>query len=219
MKVLHSVFGKEREYKGYTKKKDHSYDPTKLIKSVNTKVGKRSEAAIKKAIDYQLAHGVRLANRQTGQAQTPRFKGKFINTGTAETLTKVNVGLVQSIQQKYLDDLRLLIARTVGGGTLTFGQLVKEIKKLGKLNDMQAERIARTEVIRTVTAGMGDLYRATGYTKWKWVTAKDDRVCPICRPLDEKCITIGQPFVILPSGPIYKPPAHPNCRCGVDPCV
>lgn len=42
-----------------------------------------------------------------------------------------------------------------------------------------------------------------------WTTARDDRVCPICGPLDGRRYEIWRET--FPSGP----PAHPNCRCGL----
>lgn len=46
----------------------------------------------------------------------------------------------------------------------------------------------------------------------RWVTARDERVCPICRGLD------GQVSSLFDfSRP--RPPAHPNCRCGELPVI
>jgi len=42
-----------------------------------------------------------------------------------------------------------------------------------------------------------------------WITARDDRVCPICGPLDSQRYEHWRDS--FPSGP----PAHPNCRCGL----
>ena len=43
-----------------------------------------------------------------------------------------------------------------------------------------------------------------------WVTAKDDRVCPICGPLHARPRRAWSEA--FPQGP----PAHPNCRCTLD---
>ena len=49
--------------------------------------------------------------------------------------------------------------------------------------------------------------RETGLVKTvKFVTAHDDRVCEICRPLNGRTWDVN-------SSKIKQPPVHPNCRC------
>lgn len=43
-----------------------------------------------------------------------------------------------------------------------------------------------------------------------WITAKDDRVCPVCGPLHAKPRRYWSEFFE------FGPPAHPNCRCTLD---
>lgn len=49
---------------------------------------------------------------------------------------------------------------------------------------------------------------ATGI--WIWNTSEDDKVCPICRPLNQK--PSEEWAEEFPEGP----PAHPNCRCWLE---
>lgn len=74
---------------------------------------------------------------------------------------------------------------------------------------VRAELIAITETTRAAVEGerayVDQLQKETGAGMVPiWMTANDDRVCPICGPRDEKPITNGK-----------YPPAHPRCRCGV----
>ena len=74
---------------------------------------------------------------------------------------------------------------------------------------VRAEMIAITETTRAAVEGerayVDQLQKETGAGMVPiWMTANDDRVCPICGPRDEKPITNGK-----------YPPAHPRCRCGV----
>ncbi len=74
---------------------------------------------------------------------------------------------------------------------------------------VRAERIAVTETTRAVVEGerayVAELERETGQRMIPiWMTANDERVCPICAPRNEKPIKDG----------VY-PPGHVGCRCGV----
>ncbi|MBD5603543.1 MAG: minor capsid protein [Candidatus Eremiobacteraeota bacterium] len=70
--------------------------------------------------------------------------------------------------------------------------------------------VARTETARAQNAGTLDGYRSAGLSRVIWVTANDERVCPICRPLDGAVADLGEPF---PGTDFNAGPAHPNCRC------
>jgi SPP1 gp7 family putative phage head morphogenesis protein len=207
----------ERELGTYAK--DKSYSPAKLLAGIKNKVSQRSISQITNLVKYQVQHGTQLAMRQLKVSPLPRFLGKYVNMGTVIELSHVSVNLVKSIQQRYLDSLKLLVARVIGAGTLSWSALVQGIKKLGKISNVQAEQIARTEVVRAVTAGQAEEFKRRGIDTWMWITQLDERVCPVCSSIHGKCVQIGDPFIVTKKGPIFKPPAHPNCRCGVDTCV
>jgi len=44
-----------------------------------------------------------------------------------------------------------------------------------------------------------------------WYTCNDHEVCPTCREC-EKEVEFDEPF----TKDIFKPPAHPGCRCSID---
>ena len=75
---------------------------------------------------------------------------------------------------------------------------------------VRAEMIAVTETTRAVVEGerayVDQLERESGQRMIPiWMTANDERVCPICSPRNEKPILNNGDY----------PPAHPRCRCGV----
>lgn len=45
-----------------------------------------------------------------------------------------------------------------------------------------------------------------------WLTARDEKVCPVCGPLHGKKVGINEKFVTK-EGEFYSPGLHPNCRC------
>lgn len=47
-----------------------------------------------------------------------------------------------------------------------------------------------------------------------WITANDERVCPVCGPLNERTAPIREKFQ-TGNGKLWSPPAHVNCRCDV----
>ncbi len=102
------------------------------------------------------------------------------------------------------------------------------VARLGNLNDAigdiealvldadRAETIARTESMRAVHEGQRQLWRQgveegllDADVKRAWITTPDDRLCPICEPLDGETAALDEDYV----DGIAAPPAHPNCRC------
>lgn len=47
-----------------------------------------------------------------------------------------------------------------------------------------------------------------------WVTAHDERACPVCRPMDGVAVPMHARFSVAGSH-LVTPPVHPNCRCTV----
>lgn len=47
-----------------------------------------------------------------------------------------------------------------------------------------------------------------------WITAKDEKVCPVCGPLHGQKVLVNEQFK-TPEGDFWSPGVHPNCRCVV----
>jgi SPP1 gp7 family putative phage head morphogenesis protein len=73
----------------------------------------------------------------------------------------------------------------------------------------RAMTIARTEIIRAHAEGQLDAMEDLGVTEVgvmvEWSTAGDDRVCPLCAPMEGVVLKIREARGIIPR--------HPNCRC------
>ena len=127
--------------------------------------------------------------------------------------------------ERYTDDLLAGITNTtrrgVGQAVARWTEngeplpsLIKDLEPL--FGKQRAELIASTEVTRAYAEGNRIAYRESGVVdEIEWRTAKDERVCPICGPLDGKQRRFGEPFDIG----IDAPPAHPRCRCWVVPVI
>lgn len=84
----------------------------------------------------------------------------------------------------------------------------------------RALTIARTETIRAGRVGRHAAWeeaRRQGFlpadVKVKWMTGRDERVCPACGPLHGVEVVLGGTWETA-LGPVDGPPLHPNCRCG-----
>jgi len=49
----------------------------------------------------------------------------------------------------------------------------------------------------------------------KWITAEDERVCPICRPMHNQIRGLNESFEKGEGGTTLTTPAHVTCRCSV----
>lgn len=90
---------------------------------------------------------------------------------------------------------------------------VMSVLQAGGFSEQRAQRIAVTEITR-VYAEANQIYAnalAAQYPEFKikkrYFTNVDDRVCPVCAPLDGKVADYDDEFAIP------NPPLHVNCRC------
>jgi len=78
--------------------------------------------------------------------------------------------------------------------------------------EVRAEMIVLTETANAMMVTELATAEEYGIKEIIWRTSIDDRVCPICLPLEGSKTTIGKSF---PDG-YFHPPAHPNCRCFIE---
>jgi SPP1 gp7 family putative phage head morphogenesis protein len=82
----------------------------------------------------------------------------------------------------------------------------------GVYGKTRAERIAQTESTRVYAMGNQTAFESTGLIEEvEWMTARDDLTCPVCGELDGTHLGVGDTDSF--------PPAHPGCRCWVQPIL
>jgi SPP1 gp7 family putative phage head morphogenesis protein len=88
-------------------------------------------------------------------------------------------------------------------------------------DDARAEAIARTETMRASNEGQLEAWDQateagllTGDEKKEWIVTPDDRLCPICEPMEGAVAAMDEDFDV-DGDKVDAPPAHPNCRCTV----
>ena len=88
----------------------------------------------------------------------------------------------------------------------------------------RARSIARTEVLRASNMGQQLLWEAAvDAGEWRaqdvrrvFIVTPDDRLCPVCAPLDGMMVGLADEFVSPTNGAsALVPPLHPQCRCAV----
>lgn len=124
----------------------------------------------------------------------------------------------QTITETDRDNLRSAIAgwAEVGG---TFPDLVTRIQESTWMSNYRATMIAATEATRAYSEGAQAAWRESGMIDAKrWNTARDEIVCPVCRPLDGVRAKLDEMF-FTDLGEVDGPPAHVNCRCYPSPVI
>lgn len=141
-----------------------------------------------------------------------------IHTSTAtHFLNTDGLAFVQGINDTTRENLR---DQLVNG--LREGESIAQLKE--RVNGVfidakgqRAEKIARTEVLRSTNFATVEAYRQSNVVEAKeWLTALDP--CPICAPLDGQTVPLNGKF-LTPDGAIDFPPEHPNCRCTTIPVM
>lgn len=142
----------------------------------------------------------------------------LLNRPALVALQTYNLDLIR----KVTEDLRTEIRSTILQGIIQ-GQSIPQISRqltqgtalqrgAFRKVETRATVIARTETIRAFSQGTQWQFQAHGIRLVAWMTAKDDRVCRWCGPLDDQTFPLNR----LPGG---GPPVHPQCRCYLRPII
>lgn len=148
--------------------------------------------------------------------------GKYVNEryGITGTFALTNKELVA-----YFDDHSRLILNTVDDTTKKWIATKIQEGKSNNLNpfeiknmiideakgitEARAKTIVLTETANAMSVVQREVALRYGVDYLIWNTSEDEKVCPICLPLDNKKSKIDGTF----EGGYNGPPAHPNCRC------
>lgn len=183
-------------------------------------VGERSATAILDAgVNAREPGGITISvdwsHWRPGDARAARqilsADGKTVEL--ANLLARAGV-TIKGIAAQRLDELAAVLA-----DGLERGASPKEIATALRgivANPSWANTVAWTETARAQGAAASEVYRQRGVSQNEWMTARDQRVCPLCAANDAAGPTVvGTPF---PSGDVH-PPGHPRCRCALIPVL
>jgi SPP1 gp7 family putative phage head morphogenesis protein len=141
-----------------------------------------------------------------------------VDTSALDFLTNYNLVLLGDVHRELADGIKRTILTGIATGkgaddlVRDLGQVIKDPEsfrhagsKVFSKAQYRMETIARTETLRAHNQGQRKFYRLVGVESLEWLTAEDERVCPVCGPLDGK---------VFPEAKFPAQPSHPNCRCG-----
>lgn len=123
-------------------------------------------------------------------------------------------------KDKLVDSVRNCLIDAVATGS-TVDDFTNKIRREFNVSFNQARRLARTELCHVEIQATLDRYKASGFTKYRYLTARDDIVCGddeekrrpgviYCEDLDDQVFFIDR---AVPG--VNLPPIHPNCRCTI----
>jgi len=128
----------------------------------------------------------------------------WANQYTGELVTGINNTTRRTIQQS--------VAAWIDNGD-PLDALVKELEPL--FGRERAEMISSTEVTKAFARANQVAYRESGVVdRLEWRVAADERVCPLCAPLEGQRTSIDGNF-----DGVGLPPRHPRCRCWITPVI
>ena len=127
--------------------------------------------------------------------------------------TKLLASRVYTDLKGVTDAMGTTMARTLVDG-FVFGKGPREIardleRNLDGIGRNRARVIARSEIIRCHAEAQLDIFDRLGVEEVgvsvEWLTAEDDRVCPLCSALNGVVLKVEEARGLLPR--------HPQCRC------
>ncbi len=134
---------------------------------------------------------------------------RLVNEAVQRWSQKYTFDLVGGITDTSRDFLQGSISEWIAGGK-PLDELIGTLEPM--FGTTRAAMIAATEVTRCYAEGNQETWRQSKVVDGvRWMTAEDELVCPICAPLDQETADLSKGF--------DGPPAHPNCRCYLQPVV
>ena len=142
------------------------------------------------------------------------FDWTLPHSRAAEWASQYAGELITQINQTTERRVRTAVAEWFSNGD-PLDELRKELEPL--FGRKRAKLIAQTETTNAAAYGNQFAFEEAGISRWTWGTARDERVCPVCGPLEGVTVNVGDEFA-----PGIRRPgsdAHPNCRCFTRPFV
>jgi hypothetical protein len=182
---------------------------TRALKAVVAASGNAAAARIRKAVQV----------KDLRAAADDAFTFDKTNPKAVQWVTRHAAETISGISKTTREDIREAVEEAFTEQR-TVDELAKDIADIIG-DDERAEVIARTETMRASNAGQELAWEQakddgllTGNEKKEWIVTPDDRLCPVCEPMDGVQVPLGESFSVN-GEQLDGPPAHPNCRCAM----
>ncbi len=126
----------------------------------------------------------------------------------SEARIRATVSTVKTIPVQFHEALVRTIYDAATAGK-SYADLAKDIRAIYDTTRARAQTIAIHELNDTYSEVTRQRHKEIGIQHVRWLIAKDDRVCEICRPMD------GERFRVAELERRGWPPRHVRCRCTV----
>jgi hypothetical protein len=134
----------------------------------------------------------------------------LVQKAAASLTTQLAETITAHTKQQIIDSIKVSLksGESITDATARMDKIIGDPRR--------AERIARTESVRSFSTGIITYGLSTGASTKTWQTVNNP--CDLCisvvRLNENATVGIADSFKSL-VGPLFGNPAHPNCRCGV----
>lgn len=143
-----------------------------------------------------LLQGMDTAATLLPPALQPLINWDFTNQSALQFLQQYRVSTIGGISDTTRDQTVRAIQNWMSNGD-PLPSLVNQLTPI--YGNTRAQQIAITEVTRVFAQGNMMLWESTGVVSGKrWRTARDERVCPFCAPLDGQVVELNSEFTLSP---------------------
>lgn len=201
------------------------------IRDITANLKKRQSLIMRQATKESFRRGISGGIRELAMARMPFYRDltpegidklatkafTLVDTDALDFLVNYNLSLSGDVSRELGDGIKRVILNGVATGkgaediVRDLGHVIKDPEsfrhagsKVFSKAQYRMDTIARTEVIRSHNQGRIKFHHRVGVQKSEWLTMEDERVCPVCGPLDGK---------VFPTDKFPNIPAHPQCRC------
>jgi len=147
------------------------------------------------AMDALLLGAANGAEAMPGALQ-PFVDWEFVNQSALRFLNEYRFTAIDGITEVTRRQVQEAIANWIRSGD-PLARLVEQLTPI--FGATRAEAIASTEVTRIFARGNLTSWQSTGFIGGKrWMTARDERVCPLCGPLHGQIVELDNSFTLSP---------------------
>ena len=141
-----------------------------------------------------------------------------VNQATLDRFQSYNLGLVQSLAGKQLQELeRLVVQADVQG--LHYSELSARIEKATGATKARARLLARDQTLKLNAQINQERQRSAGVTQYIWRTSNDERVRDRHADLDGQTFSWDDPPEVSDDGRREHPGGDYQCRCIAEPVI